>query len=346
MNLKPFLALVPLAFVTLGLSADRPTPGKPSGSPPATRRLIVTNQVKAVTITRTNYHGWTNCYILGNGKAEVVIVPAIGRVMQFGFVGEEGVFWENRALDGHSSSWEAKDWVNFGGDKTWPAPEADWTNFTKHAGWRPPPAFDALPVEVITNAGNLVLVSAVDPYYGIRTHRRVHLEPNKPVMTISTTYERISGEPAPIGIWVITQLKEPLGIFVPVASKTSFTNGYALLGKTPPPDLAVQGGLLSLTRNPKAAHKIGLESGVLLWVGEKHMLRIDSSRVAKSDYPDGGCSTEIYTNPDPLPYIELETLGPLHPLRSGTRIERSNTYTLLRRTQRTPEADARKALNR
>src|SRR5678815_2559704 len=76
-----------------------------------------------VTITRTNYHGWPDAYVMGNGKVAAVIVPAIGRVMQFGFVGEDGVLWENRALDGRFADgslfvWAAKDWVNFGGDKT------------------------------------------------------------------------------------------------------------------------------------------------------------------------------------------------------------------------------------
>src|ERR1044071_7118728 len=52
-------------------------------------------------LVRTNYHGWANSILLSNGRVEAVIVPAIGRVMQFRFAGEEdGPFWENRALDG------------------------------------------------------------------------------------------------------------------------------------------------------------------------------------------------------------------------------------------------------
>src|SRR5436190_16050259 len=96
--------------------------------------LVPQNAAARVTVTRTNYHGWLEAYLMSNGKVAAVIVPGIGRVMQFGFVGEEGVFWENRALDGqivdgHLAIWAAKDWVNFGGDKTWPAPEADWSVF-------------------------------------------------------------------------------------------------------------------------------------------------------------------------------------------------------------------------
>jgi hypothetical protein len=54
----------------------------------------------AVKVTRTNYRGWQNSIILSNPQVEVVIVPAIGRVMQFRFKDVEATFWENRKLDG------------------------------------------------------------------------------------------------------------------------------------------------------------------------------------------------------------------------------------------------------
>src|SRR5512134_3694258 len=58
-------------------------------------------QASAVTVRKVTYDGWPNSLLMSNGVVEVVIVPAIGRVMQFRFVGEEtGAFWENRALDG------------------------------------------------------------------------------------------------------------------------------------------------------------------------------------------------------------------------------------------------------
>lgn len=308
--------------------------------------LQVSEAAARVTITPTNYHGWPDCYILSNGKVEAVVVPAIGRIMQFGFVGEEGVFWENRSLDGREANadllvWAAKDWVNFGGDKTWPSPEADWSLFTNRKGWRPPLAFDGAPSGATVKGSTLTLSTYTDPFYGTRAHRRIELHPRDPVMTITTTFERIEGEPAVMGIWVITQLKEPVGLFAPVPKKPVFPNGYTLLSAEPPPDLKVHDGLVSLTRNPKAAHKIGLDGDSLLWVGEKHTLRIDSPRVAKAQYPDQGSSTEIYVSADPLPYIELETLGPLHRMKPKDKISRANTYTLSRRTKPTPEAEAR-----
>lgn len=327
-------------FTLLGEITGNPPPA--SGASPAT-----TNN--RVEVTRTNYHGWADSWLLNNGRVQVVVVPAIGRIMQFGFVGEEGVLWENRALDGtpaDATDWEKKEWVNFGGDKTWPAPEADWPKFTGRQSWRPPPAFDAMPVQAKIDGSDVVLTSPVDPFMGIRTQRRIHLQPEAPAMTVTTTYERVSGAPAKVGVWVITQLKEPVGLYVPLPATSRFERGYAVLGKGVPPDLSIEKGLLSLTRSPRAAFKLGTDAGTLLWVGEKVALRIDSARVADADYPDQGSSAEIYTNPDPLKYIELETLGPLHTTQRGGRIERQNTYTMVRRTEADPTKEARRILHR
>lgn len=317
----------------------------------ATLCLNWSNATAGVTITRTNYHGWPDSYIISNGKIAAAIVPAIGRVMQLGFIGEEGVFWENHLLSGGIADaqlmvWASKDWVNFGGDKTWPSPEADWSIFTERKGWRPPPSFDGWASDVKISGRTLTLITAEDPFYGTVAERRIQMHSSKPEMTITTTYRRVKGEPAVIGIWVITQLKNPVALFAPVPKKSVFPNGFTMLGQTAPPSLKVESGLVSLTRNPKGAHKIGLDADSLLWVGEKHVLRIDSPRERRGEYPDKGSSTEIYTSADPLPYIELETLGPLHRMKEGDTIKRSNVYTLSRRTKPTPEAEARAAFER
>ncbi len=44
----------------------------------------------------TNYHGWSNAVSLNNGVVEAVIVPTVGRVQQFRFVGDtNGALWED-----------------------------------------------------------------------------------------------------------------------------------------------------------------------------------------------------------------------------------------------------------
>jgi len=299
---------------------------------------------RAVQVKRINYHGWTNSIVLANPATEVVIVPAIGRVMAFRFVGEEGPLWDDPELYGKSPDPQTTEWGNFGGDKTWPAPQADWGKVTPRA-WPPPTAFDSLPVEASVAGSVITLVSPVDSHYGIRTRRRIELDSARPVLRITTTYEKVSGAALTVGVWTITQLRDPVAVFAPVAPDSRFASGYDKQSEGLPLDLRVSEGLLSLRRGPGNGEKVGTDAGALLWVGATTMLLIRSPRVAGATYPDNGSSAEVWTNGDPKAYVELEMLGPLKAMSKGDTLERSNTYTLLRRTTSDARADARKALS-
>lgn len=299
----------------------------------------------SVTVNRTNYQGWADSFVLNNGVAEVVIVPAIGRVMKFAFLGEENPFWEKETLLGKAPDANSKDWGNFGGDKTWPAPQADWPKITPRA-WPPPVAFDSLPVAAQERNGQITLISPVDPHFGIRTYRMITLDPVAPVMKITTRYEKVTGEPMSVSVWIITQLDEPVGVYLPVPEPTLFPGGWHAQSKDLPPDLAYRDGLISLTRPKDKSTKIGSDADTMLWVGKQTMVRIDSPRDRSRRYPDNSSSAEVYTNPDPDAYVELETLGPLQLLSVGQKMEAANTYTLLRRQLADPEKDARRVLKR
>jgi len=302
-------------------------------------RIAAAEPKNSLSVARTSHHGWHQCMIIGNGRVEAVIVPEIGRVMQFRFVGKESPFWENRLLDSKKPQPEAKDWWNFGGDKTWPSPQEDWGKVTSR-GWPPPQAFDSMPVEARLENNSVVLVSAIDPHYGIRTYRKITLDPAKPVMRIKTTYEKVEGKPKKVGVWIISQLAEPEAVFSLVPLKSAFPLGYnKQSGEVLPLGLKVQDRYLSLRRDPLKSTKIGMDSDNLLWIGKTQALLIESKRV-KGTYPDQGSSSEIYTNPDPLPYVELEMLGPLHEMKVGSKIEQTNVYTLFERSKPTASEEA------
>ena len=268
-----------------------------------------------------------------NGVVEVAIVPAIGRVMQFRFAGEErGAFFENRDLDGKSPDPNSSEWINFGGDKTWPAPQDDWPKMTPRK-WPPPPTFDSVALKAEIKKDTVELSSPVDPNYGIRTRRVIQLERGKPVMTIRTIYEKVQGDRVKVGVWVITQMGEPEKGGMVLPEKSQYPEGYNKQMEVLPQDLKHEGRLVSVTRDPKNQSKIGSDAGMLVWMDKDFYMQIDAPRVAGAEYPDQGSSAEIYTNPDPLHYIEPETLGPLHTMKMGDKIERTNRYTILRRTE-------------
>jgi len=322
--------------------------------------LLISVQIVAqkVTVRQAEYNGWKDAIILSNGKVEAVIVPSIGRVMQFRFVGEDGVFWENSAVAGKPVNPDSKDWINFGGDKPWPAPQADWPKVTPRA-WPPPIGFDAsawesktlvmntsllfelnLPTSKGYNNKFILLISPTDTHYGTQVQRAIQLDLDAPIMRIRTTFKKVSGSPIKVGVWVITQMNEAEAVFVPVPKGTQYQDGYNKQSKELPEHFKVANGLIELKRDPKKSTKIGNDAGSLLWVGQKHMLKIDAPRVPNAEYPDNGSSAEVYTNLDPLKYIELEMLGPLKEIKVGEWITHTNVYTLMRRSKKTPEAEA------
>ena len=293
-------------------------------------------------VTRVNYHGWTDAVQLNNGVAEAVVVPSVGRVMQFRFAGrEEGPFWVNPALAGRSADSGAEDWVNYGGDKVWPAPQTGWEPATGRA-WPPPAGFDGRPMQAEIAGPVVTLTSPADPDYGIQIRRRIVLAPGRPIMTITTTYEKLTGQPVQVGVWTITQLRDPVAVYAIQPGPIGTGAAYVPLSDSPPPDLKQESGRISLTRDPAENHKIGTKAGALVWVGRNELLRVDSAVVAGATYPDRGCSAEIYTNADPLPYVELELLGPLVKMAAGDKIEQVVRYTLGLRTGKNVDAEVRR----
>lgn len=322
-------------------SAEKKAPSSPSDSQ---------TQVGGSAPQWMEYRGWTNAVHWTNAQVEVIVVPAIGRILQFRFHGDSGPFWEHPELGGHSPDAQSSEWINFGGDKAWPSPQSEWPLWTPRA-WPPPPAFDSMAVQATLEKDHVLLTSPVDPYYGIRTLREIWLDALQPKLRVVTTFERVtsgtspnSPQPHPVGIWIVTQLQHPESVFVPLPTPTRFPGGYDLQSDTPPSELLLQGDLLSLKRDSKASHKIGTDSDRLLWVGSSCSLLIQSARTPQGVYPDHSSSAEVYTNPDPLPYVELEMLASLQSLEVGARMSQTNHYTLHRRQAATPLEEARRVL--
>ena len=92
MRTPHLVTLISLFLFTVGLRA-----AAPAASPTA-----AVNQ---------EYRGWRDAIVLRNAAAEVIIVPSIGRVMDFRFTGEtDGPFWVNEKLVGQpmpSDPWRA-----------------------------------------------------------------------------------------------------------------------------------------------------------------------------------------------------------------------------------------------
>ncbi|MSU32361.1 MAG: DUF4380 domain-containing protein [Pedosphaera sp.] len=306
-----------------------------------------------VRIRREPYQGWSDAIRMENDLCWVVIVPSIGRVMQFGLKDRPGVFWENPQLLGKSMPLDPWGTAvgSFGGDKTWPAPQSSWN-------WPPPDVFDRVGLAAQIEGSSVVMTSPVSPLFGIVTERRIRLAPHAALMSIDTIYRKLSGDPMQMAVWVITQLKDPDRVFFTASENPAFVGGWSAQWKTPADKVRVKNGLVSMRREPQGSYKIGNDSKKIVWVGAKDVLKIEVSteftssisRRMKRSFtnqaepwaapPDEGCRVELYTNGGDADYVELETLGPSALLKSGETLGATNTYSLGLRTSADAQVEA------
>ena len=345
MPLSSCLVVVGLILVAVVLAACAAR--SPGARPPAARSPAAPLPA-AVSITRELFHGWS-ALVLRNRVAEVTVVPAIGRIMQISLIEERGArgpFWSHPGI-GPDLQGDENGWINLGGDKAWPAPQSQWETVVGK-GWPPPRTFDASPFEgkVVGHAADKVeLLSAVDPAYGLRVRRTIALDPERPLVTVETCYEKVEGPPIRAGVWTITQLVSPERLFLRLPERSAFAGGFALRLPDRPKDLRVEGRLLSLARDPAAKTLLGSDGDALLWLGSAAYLLIEADtdpHDPSGEWPDGA-HAQIYTSSDEaLPYVELELFAPLRDLRVGERASLRVRYALGARASADPTAEAKR----
>jgi hypothetical protein len=330
-----------------------------------------------VAVQRPLFRGY-EAISLENQVSRVTVVPRLGRVTELVLLKDgaaQGPVWVNPALAPGLAA-DATGWSNFGGEKTWPAPQDEWAKLTG-SPWPPPETFDATPFSETVVDRQIEIVSAVDPHYGIQVRRRIVLDPALPVLTIETRYEKVQGRSVTVAVWTIAQLMPPDRMFVRLPERSVFPGGYRNKLPAAPRDLRVDGRLLSMARDPLEKTQIATDGDALLWVGAGPDLLVEAldargapppsgtspwartsheypsltgpkpkpSSSSDLDWP-GGVHAQIYTSPDGQQrYVELELLGRLHRLGPGDSASFTVRYTLVPRSEGDPTREARKVLH-
>lgn len=276
-------------------------------------------------------YGGMAAYRLSDGRSEAVVVPALGRVMRYGLVG--GANWLWNSVPGSVKSGE---WRNWGGDKSWPAPQSQWP-LSIGKNWPPSPAWDGVPhrAEVLPG-GRLRLTSGLWPRWNCRVIREYSFDESG-AFQISQTFEKTSGPPVELGLWNITQIATPEAIFLPANPQSAYVNGFHWLTKPEKlPDISlVRPNLLRIRPSGAGTNKIGVDAPLSTVVVVKNGLafRQSAARLAGS-YPDGalesGFPLEVFDigGGGAGHYMETELLSPLRLFYAGTRWTHSVKWSL------------------
>jgi hypothetical protein len=284
---------------------------------------ISTTMNAAVKIEKTEYGGWPNCYRISNGDVELVVTTDVGpRVMRYSFIKGKNVFVEYKDQLGKSG--EDK-WMARGGHRLWAAPESIPDTY----------ALDNSPIKATVHGSSITLTEPAEKETGLVKEMTIELADSGSDVKVTHRIENTRSTPRRLSVWALTQMATggmaisaipPRGshdeILLPTNPLTmwaytdfsdkrwTFTTNFIVLRNDP---------------NVKAAQKTGLYNSktfaAYLNDGTLFVKRADAPGKPE-DYPDFGCSFEMFTNNE---FLEMETLGPLVTLdqgKSATHVER------------------------
>ncbi len=292
----------------------------------ATLACLTTLASAEVKVEKIDYKGWAGSFRVTNGTVDIVVVPQIGRVMRYGYVDAPNVLWENDALLGKTFEANPKTYRNYGGDKTWVAPQSLWT-------WPPDAAVDGRPWKVEPIANGVRMTSPQGKLQKVIFRRDITLSQVGTEVSFRNSMEN-RGSRMELAVWQVTQVNDPNYVTLPFEVTASQSKGWYGYGNEALNDkfqTQTQSNLV-IKRDPAFGRKFGARSlkGSLSAVFGATRFVSESPAYARVPYPDQGSAQQVYVSPDPYKYAELEHAGPLTRMETGEMVLQSVKWRLER----------------
>ena len=274
-----------------------------------------------LTTGRVPFRGWDAARI-ANRFVQVTAVPDIGgRVMAYD-LGDHPFLFVDPHLAGRLFSPEENQgdgslaaWKNYGGEKTWPAPQGWETDAEWHGP--PDPVLDSgrYRLEELGSDGSqaaMTMISPPDPSTGVEICRRFGLGTGSSRVQVDLSFRNIAERTIRWGIWDVVQLAAgmelPNGeqvhdpsccVTAPVNPHSRFARGFnVMFGAEDNPQWQVRDGLLHAAYQWQIG-KIGLDSTggwIAFYKGSRGKAFVERfAYVPDGEYPDGGATLECWT---------------------------------------------------
>jgi hypothetical protein len=264
---------------------------------------------------------------LTNGVVELRVPTAYGpRVTHYGFAGEDNVFG-----DGAGARRETPHgvWCAYGGHRLWAAPERFPETYT----------VDDRPPQIASSELRATLRRARDPQTGLVASMTLELAPDASDVVVTHELTNDGDAPRRLAPWGLTVARSggtallPNPVFRPQREALVPARRMVLWRYTDLSDdrFAFGPRFVRLRCNPArpAPNKIGVscERGWFAYLVGLTAFVLRTAYDAEAEYPDGGCSVEVYTEGG---FCEVETLGPLTTLAPGATARHVERWSLLR----------------
>ncbi|MBC2602152.1 hypothetical protein [Puniceicoccus vermicola] len=260
--------------------------------------------------------------VLGNGKIEVAVDPAKGRIMHLSLPGLENLLWINPDAEKH---FEEHGWQQWGGDRMLVTPIALWPQI--YGSSRPDPEVNDLPWEVLEKGDAYVrLRSAQSEVLGVQVERMIQLVEGEAVVRQSYVVRKIAESPIPVHVWTLTHFPVQGTIWMNIAEDT-LHNGIRPLRNFFIGRQYVEGRLtypeadrVEISMPDEHPIKVGTFGGWIAWKNDGFLFWIEAEWNRDGLYFDGS-NLQIYINPRPGGFIEVESQSPTRYLEVGESVE-------------------------
>ncbi|RRJ97311.1 hypothetical protein Ga0100231_001775 [Opitutaceae bacterium TAV4] len=235
--------------------------------------LLITAIVPAVTdggVEKTTFNGWSDAYRISNDTVELLIVPAVGRIMRYAQIDGTNLLWLHPRHSIHASAPRPDGaWSNIGGDKIWPWPDDHWPA-TDDGQPHPPSEWEQTAHELhITGPRSVRMTSPVWISHGLRVVRDISLDETGTRVVLSSYFTAppplTFRNPHSIVPWSVTQMPLPQAILVRHAPTPGHARPYGSHGSSWDTLLQPDQTTLWLPSPGGGTSKIGVASRSLGW---------------------------------------------------------------------------------
>ncbi len=293
-----------------------------------------------ISIKEVKYKNFGKCLNISNDYMEVFVTVDIGpRIIKCNLKDKENMMFEDVERNFHndvsSMFGEGKTWYTYGGHRIWMSPEAFPETYY--------PDNDKVLYSTFPNGAEFI--PPVQDVTGIQISVKIEIAEDKPEIKISHKITNTNKTSLKGAVWCLSVMSPGGTALVPqptedtglLPNRTLVMWPYARFADS---RFTLSDKYITVSQDKDAteAFKFGINntSGKSAYINGGQALVKYVEYQKGAEYPDGGCSTEVYTN---NLFEELESLSPLYTLAPEDSMTHTETWTLVDGIEITDKSD-------
>jgi len=282
-----------------------------------------------IKIKETTYGNFGKCLAISNDTMEIYVTIDIGpRIIKCNLLGKENLMFEDierkKFNDVSSVFGEGKTWQIYGGHRMWLSPEKFPETYYP----------DCEKVVYSVHATGATFTAPVQAVTGLQFSMNISMDETKPQFKATQCVKNTNDEPVKGAMWSLSVMTQNGAVIVPQPKEDTGLLANRMIAVWPYADMMDHRifwgtDYIALRQDPTTdkCFKYGINNtaGKIAYVNDGQALVKSYSVNPQGEYPDFGCSCEVYACDV---FTEAETLSEIQTIKKGESITHTETWTL------------------